>query len=152
MLQWKWIKAMWPFIEVFVLVGLGICVGYKLANVRQQAKLEALKKQHADQMLEAQISYIKNIQAVTTRLRKQQQHSQQVGVELEKANIESRRLKQKIKQGNRYAIEEDKKSATGCIDGLGAHSLQQYNAALGYYSSDSSDSGSTTCSTDGCAE
>lgn len=59
-----------------------------------------------------------------------QRYSQIQNAELFKAQQTIEQQARQLQQGNRYAIEQDQ--TVGDYNGIGTHSLRQYNRALGY--------------------
>ena len=132
----KLIKAL-PYIGTALVMSVVMLLlygaGFKSAYHAQQAIIERMKQEQTAALLASSNAFAAELERVNAQRQTQAEATQQVGIKLAAADVEIGRLKQQYKKGINHAIEQDKSDAgDACIDGLGAHGLQQYRRAPGY--------------------
>lgn len=109
----------------------GWALGYRTAHSVYQAEIGRLKAEYAQQTAQSERQYAVQLQAALNEQQKWQQYAQQQGVALAQAqqqlDIQAARRQKAIP----HVIQQDKASGTD-FNGIGTHSLHEYNRAFGY--------------------
>ena len=105
--------------------------GYHTASYRYQTQISSLQKEYADETAQREQQTNQQLQAALIEQQKWQQFAQQQSVQLvqmqQKLDIQAAQLHKEIP----HAIAQDKQTGAD-YNGIGTHSLRQYNRAFGY--------------------
>ena len=127
----------WQPIAIIALIGTGLAVshhqGYKAAVAKQQAVIDKMEHDKAQALLLSAQNYARELEQARAEAKQSEAKAHAVGVALAQKQAEVSRLKTENKKEVENALTQDRqKAGSGCIDGLGSHSLHLYARALGY--------------------
>ena len=128
----KWVLSGLAAILVLVLVA-SYKQGYKTAYQEQQAVIDKMEKDKSEALRLSAQNYARELEQAREAAKQSEAKAHAVGVALAQKQAEVSRLKTENKKEIENALTQDRqKAGSGCIDGLGSHSLHLYNRALGY--------------------
>ena len=128
----KWVLSGLAAILVLILVA-SYKQGYKTAYQAQQAVIDKMEKDKSEALRLSAQNYARELEQAREAAKQSEAKAHAVGVALAQKQAEVSRLKTENKKEIENALTQDRqKAGSGCIDGLGSHSLHLYNRALGY--------------------
>lgn len=130
--QTKMIKYALAALAAAVLLGGVWYGGFQTAFKRQQVVIGQIKAEAAESRLQAEQTYLAELEKALIEQKKWQDFAQSESAKLAQVNRELDRRAAAIEKEIHHVIEKDKSANGGCVDGLGADSLRLYRQALGY--------------------
>ena len=128
----KWVLSGLAAILVLILVA-SYKQGYKTAYQAQQAGIDKMEKDKSEALRLSAQNYARELEQAREAAKQSEAKAHAVGVALAQKQAEVSRLKTENKKEIENALTQDRqKAGSGCIDGLGSHSLHLYARALGY--------------------
>ena len=128
----KWVLSGLAAILVLILVA-SYKQGYKTAYQAQQAVIDKMEKDKSEALRLSAQNYARELEQAREAAKQSEAKAHAVGVALAQKQAEVSRLKTENKKEIEKALTQDRqKAGSGCIDGLGSHSLHLYARALGY--------------------
>lgn len=128
----KWVLSGLAAILVLILVA-SYKQGYKTAYQAQQAVIDKMEKDKSEALRLSAQNYARELEQAREAAKQSEAKAHAVGVALAQKQAEVSRLKTENKKEIENALTQDRqKAGSGCIDGLGSHSLHLYARALGY--------------------
>lgn len=107
--------------------------GFQTAFKRQQVVIGQIKAEAAESRLQAEQTYLAELEKALIEQKKWQDFAQSESAKLAQVKRELDRRAAAIEKEIHHVIEKDKSTNGGhCVDGLGADSLRLYRQALGY--------------------
>lgn len=118
-------------VSFVVLLCVGWTMGFGMAKSVYQREVNVLKLKHAQQNAEREQQHAHKLQIALSEQQKWQAFAQQQGLQLAQAQQQLDIQAAQLHKDNHHAIQQDN-SGSQPFNGIGTHSLRQYNRAFGY--------------------